>query len=662
MATPKKPDQKSTFRGFLIFLAVFIAFASFLSLYNSPLAQPEEITINQLAEEIKAERVQTITVVEGSTLKVELKPEEEGGEPTEVSSSKERTESLPTLLGNYGVTAEQLATTDIAVEGRSGWKVLLLDFLPIILPIGFIIFFIWIMMRQVQGGNNRAMMFGQTQAKPVEQTDKKKLTTFKDVAGAEEAKEELTEIVDFLVNPKKYAAIGAKIPKGVLMMGPPGTGKTLLARAVAGEAKVPFFHISGSEFVEMFVGVGASRVRDLFKKAKKASPAILFIDEIDAVGRQRGTGMGGSHDEREQTLNQILTEMDGFDNETNVIVIAATNRADVLDPALLRPGRFDRRVMLGLPDLEDRVAILEVHAKNKMFEDGISLRTLAQRAIGFSGADLMNLLNEAAIFAARNDRKKITMDDCLESFDKVLMGPQRKSMRMDEKEQKITAYHEAGHALVAHMLEDSDPVHKITILPRGRAGGYVLKLPDADRHYKTRKQMLADIAVSFGGHVAEMTMFDDVTTGPSSDLEKATKVARAIVMHYGMSEEMGPRTFGETSEMVFLGKEIHEQRDYSEETAKRIDTEIDRILREQYAVAEKIMHDNRDKHEMIAQKLLEVETLEREQFEALMEGREVLSRTESIEQKEAEAQESNAETAPTAETPAEEKPQNENNQ
>lgn len=651
----KKPDQKSAFRSFLIFLAVFIAFASFLSLYNSPLSQPEEITINQLAEEIKAENVEKITVVESSTLKVELKSAE-GEEPTELTSSKEVSESLPTLLGNYGVTAEQLAATDIAVEGRSGWKVLLYDFLPIFLPIAFIIFFIWIMMRQVQGGNNRAMMFGQTQAKPVEQTDKKKLTTFKDVAGAEEAKEELSEIVDFLVNPKKYTAIGAKIPKGVLMMGPPGTGKTLLARAVAGEAKVPFFHISGSEFVEMFVGVGASRVRDLFKKAKKASPAILFIDEIDAVGRQRGTGMGGSHDEREQTLNQILTEMDGFDNETNVIVIAATNRADVLDPALLRPGRFDRRVMLGLPDLEDRVAILEVHAKNKLFEDGISLRTIAQRAIGFSGADLMNLLNEAAIFAARNNRKKITMDDCLESFDKVLLGPQRKSMRMNEKEKEITAYHEAGHALVAHVLEDSDPVHKITILPRGRAGGYTLKLPDEDTHYKARKAMLADIAVSFGGHIAEMMQFGDVTTGPSSDLEKATKVARQIVMHYGMSTEMGPRTFGETSEMVFLGKEIHEQRDYSDATAERIDAEIDRIIRQQYAIAEKLMHDKKADLDKIANKLLEIETLEREQFEALMEGREVLSRTESVEQakeeKVAEAKEEKSEEQKTEEPEA----------
>lgn len=648
---PKKPEQKSAFRSFLIFILVFIAFASFLSLYNSPFNKPEEITVNQLAERIKAGDVESITVIEESQLEITLKAEEDGGEPTQVLSSKERTESLPTLLGAYGVTTEQLAQTNITVEGRSGWKLFFVDFLPILLPAAFVIFFFLLMMRQVQGGQNRAMMFGQTQAKPMEQDNKKKRTTFADVAGAAEAKEELTEIVDFLVNPKKYAAIGAKIPKGVLMMGPPGTGKTLLARAVAGEARVPFFHISGSEFVEMFVGVGASRVRDIFKKAKKASPSILFIDEIDAVGRQRGTGMGGSHDEREQTLNQILTEMDGFDNETNVIVIAATNRADVLDPALLRPGRFDRRVMLSLPDLQDRIAILEVHAKNKLFEKNVELKTLAQRTVGFSGADLMNLLNEAAIFAARNDRKKVSMDDCLEAIDKVLLGPQRKSMRMNEKEKEITAYHEAGHALVAYYLPDSDPVHKVTILPRGRAGGYTLKLPDEDTHYKARKQMLADIAVAFGGHVAETMMFGDVTTGPSSDLEKATKVARQIVMHYGMSDEMGPRTFGETSEMVFLGKEIHEQRDYSEQTALRIDTEIDRIIREQYALAQNLMKDHKDQLDAIAKKLLEIETLEREQFEALMEGKEVLSKTEAIAEAAQQAQQTISER--TEETPAE---------
>jgi cell division protease FtsH len=371
----------------------------------------------------------------------------------------------------------------------------------------------------------------------------------------------------------------------------------------------------------MFVGVGASRVRDFFKKAKKAAPAILFIDEIDAVGRQRGTGMGGSHDEREQTLNQILTEMDGFEQEENVIVIAATNRPDVLDPALLRPGRFDRRVMIDLPDVKDREAILDVHAKGKTFEDGVSMKTLAQRTTGFSGADLMNLLNEAAILTARRNKKKISLDECLESIDKVLLGPQRKNARVSEKEKEITAYHEGGHALVAYILDDSDPVHKVTIIPRGRAGGYTLKLPDEDRKMHSRRGMLADIAVSLGGHAAEIRQFDDLTTGPSNDLEKATKLARQLVTRYGMSAKMGARTFGKTQDMVFLGKEIHEQRDYSEKTAETIDGEIDRIIEEQYTVVEKILTEHSDKLDLIAKTLLEVETLEREQFENLLEGK-----------------------------------------
>jgi cell division protease FtsH len=578
----KKPESKNILRNFVGFVFIFILFAAALSLYNSPFNEPTIIGMNEVAEHIQKNEVKEIVVAENTSITVTLN--DEAG--TVLQSQKEATESLQTLLTSY------------------------------VVPTLFIILFLWIMMRQVQGTNNRAMMFGQTKTQAADPA-KKNPTTFKDVAGASEAKEELEEIVDFLKHPKKFTALGARIPKGVLLMGSPGTGKTLLARAVAGEAGVPFFHISGSEFVEMFVGVGASRVRDFFKKAKKAAPAILFIDEIDAVGRQRGTGLGGSHDEREQTLNQILTEMDGFEPDTGVIVIAATNRPDVLDPALMRPGRFDRRVVLDLPDIKDREAILKVHAKNKIFEADVELKTVAQRTTGFSGADLMNVLNEAAIFAARHDRKKITMNDCLEAIDKVLLGPQRKNARSTIQEKEITAYHEAGHALVAHMLPDSDPVHKISIIPRGRAGGFTLKLPEEDKKLHSRKELLADIAVSLGGHAAETFKFGQMTTGASNDLEKATHLARRLITAYGMSDKMGPRTFGETSEMVFLGKEIHEQRDFSEKTAQNIDEEMDSIIRTQYTIVQNLIKDHTDKLEAIAKKLLEVETLERADFEAL---------------------------------------------
>lgn len=609
MPTVQAPRPK-LFRNFVIFLIIFIICAGVLALYNSPLDKPKEIGINELAADVQQNKVKEIVVVEGVDLNATLTDD------TQVVSRKEAADSLPAMLADYGVTPEQLQHTKITVQGESGWKFFLVNVMPILFPTLIIVFFVWVMLRQVQGSNNRAMMFGQTRAQQVDPNRKNK-TTFKDVAGATEAKEELMEVVDFLKNPKKFLALGAKIPKGVLLVGSPGTGKTLLARAVAGEADVPFFHISGSEFVEMFVGVGASRVRDVFKKAKKAAPAILFIDEIDAVGRQRGSGMGGSHDEREQTLNQILTEMDGFEGEANVIVIAATNRPDVLDPALLRPGRFDRRVTLDLPDIAEREEILEVHAKNKIFTDDVSLKEISKRTTGFSGADLMNVLNEAAIFAARHDRKKIAMSDCLDAIDKVLLGPQKKNSKMSQKEKEITAYHEAGHALVAHELNDSDAVHKISIIPRGRAGGFTLKLPEEDRHYYSRKHMLADIAVSLGGYVSELQTFGDVTTGPSSDLEKATKVARRMVTTYGMSDTLGTRTFGQQQEMMFLAREIHEQRDYSDKTAQEIDQEVSRIISEQLQVAKNIVKNRADMLKVIALKLLEVETLEREQFEAL---------------------------------------------
>src|SRR3989339_597816 len=585
-----------------------------LGLSLKAINQPAEKKVKEekpkVEKKAKSEKVEKINVT-GDKLNIILK------DKSEKQSTKEAGESLSNLLKNYGVEANKLNALNIEVGKDPNSGIMFSSILPFLIPALFILGLIWFMMRQVSGVNNRAMSFGQSGAKMADQEKIK--VTFKDVAGAIEAKNDLEEIVEFLKSPQKFIALGAKIPKGVLLLGSPGTGKTLLSRAVAGEAKVPFFHISGSEFVEMFVGVGASRVRDLFKKAKKASPCIIFIDEIDAVGRQRGTGLGGSHDEREQTLNQILTEMDGFETDENVIVIAATNRPDVLDPALLRPGRFDRRVVLSLPDIAEREEILAVHAKNKLFIKDVKLKTIAQRTIGFSGADLMNLLNEAAISAARYNRKKISVEDCLESIDKVLLGPQRKSAKFSEKEKEITAYHEAGHALIAHLLPDSDPVHKISIIPRGHAGGFTMKLPDEDRRMHSHKQMLADIAVSLGGHAAELKQFNDITTGASSDLENATKLARGIVTRYGMSTKLGPRTFGNTSEMIFLGKEIHEQRDYSEETAQAIDREINAIIETEYEKVKALINKNQDKLTAIAKKLLEVETIERAEFEALFE-------------------------------------------
>ncbi len=439
------------------------------------------------------------------------------------------------------------------------------------------------------------------------------------MAGVREAKIELQEVVEFLREPKKFTALGAKVPKGVLLMGSPGTGKTLLARATSGEANVPFFHISGSEFVEMFVGVGAARVRDLFAKAKKSAPCIVFIDEIDAVGRQRGAGLGGSHDEREQTLNQILVEMDGFDPNSGIIVMAATNRPDILDPALLRPGRFDRRIVLDEPDINDREEILKIHAKNKPLEAGVNLRRAAERTPGFSGADLANLLNEAAILAACRGRKDIGQGELFESVEKVMLGPERKGRVMSDREKKVTAYHEAGHALVAHELPASDPVHKVSIISRGHAGGYTLKLPTEDKRLRTKAEFLADLAVSLGGHVAEREIFgaENLTTGASNDLHQATRLAKSLVTRYGMSEALGPRTFGEREELIFLGREITEQRDYSEKIAEDIDQEISRLIREATQTALKIIQEKRDKLNLIAKTLLEKETLEKEEFETL---------------------------------------------
>ena len=600
--------KNNLMKNFFIFFLVFIIIASFFSLYSSQQAELEEISLYKLVTYINEEQVNNIDINE-ELLSISLK------DGSEKIAKKETGESLSNTLSNLGVNIEMLRQVELMVITNTERSFWINTILPFVIPVLFIVVFIWFMLRQMQGANNKAMSFGQSGAK-ISPMNKKGIT-FKDVAGAEESKQELAEVVEFLKNPAKFTALGAKIPKGVLLLGSPGTGKTLLARAVAGEAKAPFFHISGSEFVEMFVGVGASRVRDLFKKAKKSSPCIIFIDEIDAVGRKRGAGLGGSHDEREQTLNQILVEMDGFEQSTNVIVLAATNRPDVLDNALLRPGRFDRQVIIDLPDIKEREAILEIHAKNKPFSADISMKTIAQRTPGLSGADLENILNEAAILAGRGNNKKIVMEDLLEALEKVTIGPQRKSHILSEKEKKITAYHEAGHALLSHVLPEADPVHKVSIIARGRAAGYTMKLPDTDKHLHSYSEYLAEVVVLLGGFITEKEIFNEVTTGASSDLKRATKIAQSLVTQYGMSKDLGPRTFGEKEEMVFLGNEIHERRDYSEETATAIDKEVSNIINEAAVKAKDLIIKNKKQLDKIANELLRKETLEKDEFSAL---------------------------------------------
>lgn len=591
----------------IFFLLLFLLLGIF-SFFDASKQKTAEISVAKLVNQINTDQVKNI-MVSGSKLDITLKDD------TKAVAYKEINEPLSDLLNNYGVSSEKISAVDISVKDESGEGVWWLALLPYLLPLIIIIAVVWFMMRQVQGVNNRAMSFGQSGAKMASQNNK---VNFSDVAGASEAKEDLKEIVDFLRNPQKFIDVGAKIPRGVLLLGSPGTGKTLLARAVAGEAKVPFFHISGSEFVEMFVGVGASRVRDLFKRAKKAAPCLIFIDEIDAVGRQRGAGLGGSHDEREQTLNQILVEMDGFDNQTNIIVIAATNRPDVLDPALLRPGRFDRQVVIDLPDIKDREEILKIHAKNKPLAEDVNLKIVAQRTPGFSGADLANLLNEAAIVAAKRNEKKIKGQDVLDAIERVLLGRERKSHILSDKEKKITAYHEAGHALISHVLPHSDPVHKVSIISRGRAAGYTINLPDEEKKMTSYSDFIDNMAVLLGGFAAEKIFFDEVTTGASNDLKRVTQMARQIVTQYGMDPKLGPRTFGEKEEMIFLGKEIHERRDYSEKTAEIIDEEISHYIKNALKTAETTIKENKDKMEKIVAHLIEKETIEKEEFEAIM--------------------------------------------
>ncbi|GAV25556.1 cell division protein FtsH [Carboxydothermus islandicus] len=492
------------------------------------------------------------------------------------------------------------------------WANLLSSLLPVLLMVGLFFFF----MQQAQGGGNRVMSFGKSRAKL--HTDEKKRVTFADVAGIDEVKEELAEIVEFLKNPRKYNELGARIPKGVLLFGQPGTGKTLLARAIAGEAGVPFFSISGSDFVEMFVGVGASRVRDLFEQAKKNAPCIVFIDEIDAVGRQRGAGLGGGHDEREQTLNQLLVEMDGFNSNEGIIIIAATNRPDILDPALLRPGRFDRHIVVDAPDINGRKEILKVHVKGKPLGDDVDLDVLARRTPGFTGADLANMVNEAALLAARRNKKVINMEEMEEAIERVIAGPEKKSKVISEREKRLVAYHEAGHAMVGYLLPNTDPVHKISIIPRGRAGGYTLLLPEEDRSYMTKSQLLDEITMLLGGRVAEALVLEDISTGARNDLERATETARRMVMEYGMSEELGPLTFGKGTEAVFLGRDLARDRNYSEEIAYAIDKEVRKIIDNCYSRAEEILKKNINVLHLVATKLMEVETMEGEEFERLM--------------------------------------------
>jgi len=602
------------FKSFGLIFITLLLIAGALSYSPITKTKPEQVGIGKLVEEINGETVKSVTV-QGDTLFVTLNDEK--AKPQEVK--KELGQSFSELMSNYGVASEKLQKVDVQVKDLSGWRYWLDMFLPFLLPLILFIAIIYFMTRQVQGANNKAMGFGQSAARQVKADDKNK-KTFKDVAGAKEAKEELEEIVDFLKNPKRFTDLGAKIPKGVLLMGAPGTGKTLIAKAVAGEANVPFFHISGSEFVEMFVGVGASRVRDLFARAKKAAPAIVFIDEIDAVGRKRGAGLGGSHDEREQTLNQILVEMDGFDPNLGVIVIAATNRPDVLDSALLRPGRFDRRVVIDLPDIADREEILKVHAQGKPLVKTVSLRNIAERTPGFSGADLANLLNEAAILTVRRNKKEVGEQEILESIEKVLLGPEKKSRVMSEDERKMTAYHEAGHAIVGNFLPNCDPVRKVSIVGRGLAGGYTLSMPEKDVRYSTLAKFKDDLAMMLGGYVTEKLIYgnEQISTGPSSDLKKATQVATAMVVRYGMSDKLGPRVYGENEEMIFLAQEIHERKNYSEKIAETIDSEINRLLSDALKSAEKIIVENRGKMDQLVGVLLEKETVEQEEFKQIM--------------------------------------------
>lgn len=598
------PGTPGFFGNLLSAVLVFLLLMSIYSLLASNFTKKEEISLSQVANDVKAGLIRDIKI-EGNDLTLTYTDE------ITKTAKKDPSTSLPETLATYGATAEQISAVPLKIATESGLRFWLITFGPLLIPVLFLILIFWFLARQVKGAGMQAFSFGQSKARMIDPADTSQRVTFADVAGAKEAKEELVEIVDFLKNPKKFLDIGARIPKGILLMGAPGTGKTLLARAVAGEAGVPFFSISGSEFVEMFVGVGASRVRDLFQMAKRTAPSIIFVDEIDAVGRVRGTGVGGGNDEREQTLNQILVEMDGFDPTEKVIVMAATNRPDVLDPALLRPGRFDRRVMIDLPDRKDRLEILTVHARKKPFGPDVNLEVIAERTPGFSGAELYSLMNEAAILAARENRTEITQYDLVRSIEKVILGPERKSHLMSKKEKRLTAYHEAGHALVSSVLPYADPVHKISIISRGRAGGYTLKLPFEDRKMQSRKEFMDDIAATMGGYVAEEMIFDDLTTGPSNDLSVVTDLARSMVARYGMSKSVGPVAFASD-------RNGHGEAPYSQNVAAQIDAEVKRMIEEAKTRAEEVITTHRGALNAIAEHLVEVETIEREEFEKIL--------------------------------------------
>jgi len=587
----------------LTLLVISIVFSFFVA----PPTPPQKLSLNDLAQDINNGSVTQIKV-NGDDLSITL------SNGKTATSKKESESGIIETLKSLNVDPQALTKVAIEIDDQSGWQFWAGILIPTLLPLLIIGVIFWIMFRQAKTGVNQAFNFGRSNLKLSTFKDK---VTFKDVAGLKEAKEELMEVVDFLKNPKKFLDLGARIPRGILLMGPPGTGKTLIARATAGESNVPFFFISASEFVEMFVGVGASRTRDAFMTARRAAPAILFIDEIDAVGRQRGAGLGGGNDEREQTLNQILVELDGFDRDTRVIVLAATNRPDILDPALLRPGRFDRRVILDLPDLADREAILRIHVQTKPIDPKVDLHAVAVRTAGFAGADLANLMNEAAILAARRSKKVVGQDEFFEAVDKVILGPERKSRVISKKEKEITAYHEGGHSLVAAGLKNSDPVHKVSIVSRGFAGGYTMKLPPEDQHLRTRKQFLTDLAMMMGGYAAEKLTFGDISTGASNDLKEATELARKLVTKYGMSE-LGPQTFGKTEEMIFLGREISTERNYSEAVAAQIDGEVKNFIGHAYEVAVKILKTNKDALKKIADTLIEKETLEQKEFADLL--------------------------------------------
>jgi cell division protease FtsH len=600
--------MKMNWKGAIVYLLILLVTgALFLSVFPST-NQLEEIPLSQVAADINSDKVKSI-VVQEDNLEVTYKDDQV------LTSRKEGDADLIKTLVGLGVAEEALNAVEITVKPPNAmgqWLAVAGSFLPFI----FLAAIFFFLMRQAQGTNSQAMQFGKSRARMF--SGEKPTVTFDDVAGVDEAKVELAEVVEFLKEPQKFISLGARIPKGVVLVGPPGTGKTLLAKAVSGEAGVPFFSISGSEFVEMFVGVGAARVRDLFDQAKRNSPCIIFVDEIDAVGRHRGAGLGGSHDEREQTLNQILVEMDGFSTDTNIIVVAATNRPDILDPALLRPGRFDRHVILDRPDIKGRRAILDVHVRGKPLAKDVDLDVLARQTPGFVGADIENLVNEAAILAARHDRKATTMADLQEAVERVVAGPERKSRLIGLDEKKVLAYHEAGHALVQNKLPNTDPVHKVSIVARGMTLGYTIAMPEQDRYLYTQEKFEDEIAGMLAGRAAEEMVFNERWTGSNDDLGKATKMARKMVTAYGMSKKLGPLTFGDREDLIFLGREIAEQRNYSEEVAEEIDSEVQRIIGEAYGQAKRVLTDYRDKLEAIAQRLIEIETLDRAEFERLV--------------------------------------------